>query len=306
MTNKNYKTHEICMYAAFIFGIGAIIFPQKNADKTNVIAFLISAAFSVLLLFAFNTLLKSTFKNANNKILNAVFFILVIIIALYVATNSAKIYTDFVSNRMLPFSSRWAIAFIFLTVCAVLSACDMRVLLKFSLLTLVFSLLIVSVMFALSYKDFNLENISVLGFPDFKKTLMQSLSYLESLILPIFLMPIIKQSISPEDKNESLYLGCILGLLMLVTVILNSLLIFGVNTAGKMQYPYCDALSTVTLSKLFTRMDGFSYFLYFSGALIRTSLGIEVVKFLLREMGFKCLKSAVAVICTAVFLICIF
>ena len=73
--------------------------------------------------------------------------------------------------------------------------------------------------------------------------------------------------------------GCGLAAL----VLLNSVMLFGAELAGKFDYPYSAAISTISVGYLFSRMDGFSYFLGFACTLVRIGVCITTVKSLFKK-----------------------
>lgn len=283
--------------------------PGEYADKSNIIAFALCCA---VLFAALNLMAKPIsylFAANDNKCINvfrSIAFLAVIIICFYVAANTFNSYIDFVSERMLPYSYKSLIALIFLLSLVFLSLCEKSVVLKFSLVTFLLSLVVIVVLFILSAKDFKLENISLFGFPKIENTLKQAFSYFKGMFLLVLVLPVAQNLFFKKTNKSVLNLGLLFGVVALLLVILNSLLIFGPDAASKMDYPYCDAVSTVTLSRLFTRMDGFSYFLYFAASLIRSSLCVIIIKKLLEKMGLEYIKTATVMVCSSLYLICIF
>ena len=55
-------------------------------------------------------------------------------------------------------------------------------------------------------------------------------------------------------------------------------MLFGAQMSGEFDYPYAMAISTVTFGNLFSRLDGFSYFIYFVTALIKITVCVDVIK----------------------------
>ena len=66
--------------------------------------------------------------------------------------------------------------------------------------------------------------------------------------------------------------------MLLGITILNSVLLFGIEFSGVLDYPYSSAGSTVTFGNLFTRMDGFLYFVYLASCIVKCAVGIFVIK----------------------------
>ena len=77
-------------------------------------------------------------------------------------------------------------------------------------------------------------------------------------------------------KRKTLTLGLSFGFFLLGIAILLSVMIFGAELSGRLDYPFFSAVSTVTIGKLFTRMDYLAYFIYFSSALIKITICLFV------------------------------
>ena len=79
-------------------------------------------------------------------------------------------------------------------------------------------------------------------------------------------------------KKGVTLLGVGVGCVAFGICILNSVLLFGIDFAGELAYPYSVAGSTVTFGYLFTRMDGLLYFVYLISCVIKCTVAIEIIK----------------------------
>jgi hypothetical protein len=71
--------------------------------------------------------------------------------------------------------------------------------------------------------------------------------------------------------------GLVLGGGVLALCFFNSLLILGGSMGEIYEYPYVAAVSTVTAGKLFARMEGLLYMMYFGAACVRVSVCISLI-----------------------------
>ena len=69
---------------------------------------------------------------------------------------------------------------------------------------------------------------------------------------------------------------------MLLLCIAGSILLFGPNLAGELDYAYSQYISTFTVGRLFTRLDFFAYFLFFITSISKIWVLGQTVKELLR------------------------
>ena len=106
--------------------------------------------------------------------------------------------------------------------------------------------------------------------------------YIKKVTLPCFLIGVFARDNGFSKKTA--VSGAVLGNLTLAFCILNSLLLFGNKFAGRLDYPYAFAISTVTFGNLFCRLDGFAYFIYFASCLIKITLSVSIIK----SITFNC------------------
>ncbi|MBP3626588.1 MAG: GerAB/ArcD/ProY family transporter [Clostridia bacterium] len=288
-SKANYTLHTIFLCAIFLMGNAVIILPFPSADDKTflgyIFAFFISFGVCFLLLPILNNLYtKKAFKNSFQK---AVFIALYGATALLSAIEAYRCfyqYADFVSKTVLPKVSPILISLIFIAIAIYLSFRHSSVIFKFSLFSFVLVFIAVAAFFIMSYKNFRLDNISLLQLPTSKKLIKQTIPYLLKVFLP-FLLVLIYQACQFEriGKKQTLW-GLSLGGITLALTLLNSVLLFGAPLSASLDFPYASAISTVTVGYLFSRMDGFSYFIYFACCLIKISVCIGIIKSLIKRI----------------------
>jgi arginine exporter protein ArgO len=64
----------------------------------------------------------------------------------------------------------------------------------------------------------------------------------------------------------------------------NVVLLLGEHFGATRDYPYSEAVSTVTAGKLSARMEGFAYLMYYAIAAVKTAVSIAFACCVIREM----------------------
>lgn len=258
---KNSK-HFLWLSTLFIFGGTIINSPFKNADKLTFLGFLISFILSVVAVFA---VYKFSFLDFAAPFL-----------AIYFIGDVSVNFLSFVSKTILKNSQNFWVLLLFVIPIIYFCTKTHQQILNFSLVTgIICSTLLVFFFFA-TFKDFSFKNIYIYSFPTPKNLFLQALPYIKSITLPcIVLATYAKQQ---KVEKQVLLSGLSVGNLLLLISIFNSILLFGTTLAGEFEYPYALAISTVTFGNLFSRLDGFSYFIYFVSALIKITVCIKVIK----------------------------
>lgn len=280
-----YFTHQIALYSLFIMGNAVIGLPQKSADEFTFLGFLVTAAVSLLANLALSFFICRLFSIAKTasikKILVPCLAVLVALFALWCAADTFSSFIYFVGEVILPQASPFLITLLFLFLVLFFITRSKEAALKFSLLCFWGIAGVIIFFFLASARDYNLQNIFVFSLPDWEQLYDQAKPYIQNPLLPCLLLSAYNAVAFKESRLKATALGIAAGYTLLGLCILGSVLLFGPYTAGRLDFPYSAAVSTVTLGSLFTRMDGISYLLYFACALTR----ITVCGYIIIEMG---------------------
>lgn len=260
-----HRTHLIAVSFMFVLGNAVITLPPKNADEYSFLGFLAAGVLAVAVCFGCWFLPFNKFIAFVSSV-----------ISLYVIYDTFVTFVRFIKNNLLQQTLPFLIAIPFILIILFLSLKTQEVLLKFSLVTAVLSVAIIALFFFSTFKNFKFENIFIYSLPNFSRFLKQLFPYFKGIVLPSVILSVFAKI--SGFKKGTLVLGFGMGYLFLALTILNSVLLFGINFSGSLQYPYSSAGSTVTFGNLFTRLDGFIYFLYLSSCLVKSSVGIFIIK----------------------------
>jgi hypothetical protein len=282
-----YSKHTAAICAVYILGNAVIGLPAENANEFTLIGFFASA---ILLLIA--QILLSAFcaffagdvlrYSLSKKIISAVFLAATAVFALFIAASTFCKFTYFVSKVVLPKNSDFFVVIIFGSTIIYFCSRRQENVLKFSLVSFVFIVGIIAYFFFASFPNFNFRNLLIFQLPSIKEICTQAKPYIKNPFLASFILPVYCIFCFGERRTRDGFFGVLAGEVLLGVCVATSVLLFGATLAGRLEFPYSSALSTVTVGRLFTRLDGFSYYVYFACSLVR----ITVCNF----VALNCLK----------------
>ena len=290
-SNKVFFTHATALSALFILGNALITAPTVSADEFTFLGYLVSVSISFLLYFiAFPVSIFFYKENSqqNNliiKILKIVFYIAVAIFSLFCIADTFKAFILFIKQIILKNTSLTLIVIVFLAVCLFFASRRQEDILKFCLLCFWFVLGLMLFFFFATMHNYNLRNIFIFRLPEFKNLYNQMLPYIKNPVLPSLLLPIYNVIVFKKNRKGAAFSGLALGSVLLGLGILSATLLFGTTFAGELDFPYSAAVSTVNIGRLFTRLDGFSYFIYFAAAITRITVCIFIMITTLKKLA---------------------
>ena len=265
--------------ALFVLGNSVIIMPAKSADEYTFLGFIVAAIIGTLAVFILNPLadfLANEQQTTLIKIIKVIIFSALSLSAAFFAASTFTDFTEFIREIILPQTPKAVIILIFLLAVVFFALKRQEDTLKFALLCCGFSVVAIIFFFFATLGNFDMRNIFIFRLPGIKEFSNSVLPYLSNVVSPILLLPFYRVFVFGNKRATACVHGAVLGFILLGLCILSSVLLFSPQLAGKLDYPYAAAISTITVGKLFTRMDGFSYFLYFSAAIIKINICIYV------------------------------
>lgn len=280
--------------AVFTAANGLICAPYSG---TSILPFVAAAAFAFFAVAVTQFLLIKISKERAEISKRAVFLALSIASA-FAAVFSLREYSRFIFDDVLTRGNYLTVKAIF-TVCVfALAAAREHAIYKFSLLSAVLVSGVFAVLFFTSLKTFDAENlksaISLTGF-SFKQTAV----YYFKMFLPT--LPAAAFVCGNEKAIKAGALGTAWAVLLCAVVLLDCILSFSLPLAAKLDYPYIDDISTVTVGSLFTRMDGFAYIAFFVCYLVKCGVCVRLCGRLVQRAGIKNRKAALAAVCVLIF-----
>ena len=285
MNENKYGIHTVGIFALFLLGEAGILIPFYNSNEKTFLSFLIAVAAALMLIIGISIAFKFLSHYISiNSFFEKILYSAVIIYCAYIAVECFNTFLEFASAFILPGASKLLIGFVFTFVIIFASLCPVASFLKLGFILFVFSVAMLFVLFLFSVPQFSKDNIILLSFPDFSDVLKQSFDILKKIFLPFVVTPFFCLSCKQSRKPKYL-IGFFIGAVMLACCFLNSLLIFGAPLSARLEFPYSEAIATVTVGNIFTRMDGFSYFVFFSSSFVKITLCAKVSLELIKKIG---------------------
>ena len=288
-----YRFHITALAALFILGNGVIIFPTSVADEYTFLAFLLCTLAAFVLFFVFRGIIGKAYSfeptvntKPYKKALFTILYFVTAAIALYYAVDTFYAFSLFVSELALR-NFPVIVGFIsFLAVVVFMNLCKSSAFYKFSVIAFIFTALAIIFFFLASLKNYRISNIFIFSLPPLKDLFSQTKEYFMGIILPLLLFLCFEASVLKSHPKPYTLWGIASGTLLLCLCILNSVLLFGTRFAGTLDYPYASAISTVTIGRLFTRLDGFAYFVYFAASITRITVCTILIKSIFNKIRF--------------------
>lgn len=285
-----FRSHQSALTALFILGNGVIIFPRNDADEYTFLAYILCTVGAFLLYIFLTPLINKVygFKPQENtksykKALLIILYFITAAASFFSAVSAFVDFSLFVSELILS-DLPVAVAFLAFLLIVVFFVLRRREdFLKFSLLAFTFTALVISFFFIASISDYKLDSIFIFTLPDLKTLFPQIKEYLFNPMLSVLLIAIYEVFVFQRVRKSVSVWGLGLGFLLLGLCILNSVLLFGTHLAAVLDFPYASAISTVTIGRLFTRLDGFSYFVYFASGITRITVCLFLIKALFQK-----------------------
>lgn len=255
---------SITVTTIFLIGNTVINLPFSEYPQGVIIGFFLS----VILGYLFISLLGKRLSKAKLSKADKVFFALY---CLFCATVTVRNFITFSDRVLLPEISSVYPSILFVLLLWFVCRQERKILLKLSVVSAVIIVISCAVLFLFSIKNIKLSSFSVLSLTDIKGILYEaaaflSMSFLQSVILIYFL--------ECHSFTGSVKKGYIIAVTVLLVCFIQSIGVFGVSLTGRLINPYADSVSIISLSGKSTRLEGFSYFLYFSATLIKSAVCI--------------------------------
>jgi len=276
-----YSKHTAAISAIYILGNAVIKLPGKSTDEFVFLGFLLSAVFLLAAYFIVSPICvffigAKSGTSIFRKTLSVIFLVATSVFALFIAANTFSEFIYFISKVVLPKSSNFFVVLIFGATAIYFHSRRQENVLKFSLVSFVLVAAIIIFFFFASIWNFNFKNVLIFYMPSFKELYHQAQPYIKNPLLASLILPVYYVFCFGESRTRDGFCGMLAGEALLGICIVTSVLLFGTSLAGSLDFPFSSAVSTVTVGRLFTRLDGFSYFIYFACALIRVTVCLFV------------------------------
>ena len=272
---KDFK-HTVCLIAVFLIGNMIISFPKGEGQRGSLWGFFICLAFSFLLVLfysylqSYNGFSLNMFSNSSLLSLFSLFAVLTLCLFSYIVC--CKEYIVLVDTLRLNNTSRFLIAPVFILLTALLSTSKTKLVKSFSLVSFAVVLICSIFMFLLSVSQ-SKPNLFYSALPiDIKQNFIQALTYFIHSFGQIIIVLLFIGKKSRASSKKLLLLGISAGSAVFFICLLQVLFHLGPFVTELLDFPYAAATGSVTAAKSYSRLDGFTYYIYFICSLIKASV----------------------------------
>ncbi len=297
-TKINNNLSYIALISLFFIGNTVINLPFGENINGSLPGFFIAVLASIPFVLRISKISLS----ANKSFFGVTVTCLFVMYALFCGIVTLRNYVTFSDKIILPEIGSFFPSLLFLGLLWLICREKGSVLLKLSLISALLVFITVIILFLLSLNNISLKALIPNKSPTLKEIGYQALSYLSmSFIEGVVLIGIIK-----EKKRKAILGGFLTGAAVLLIVLLQSVSVFGYSLLSNLNYPYASAMSVITFGDKFSRMEGFSYLLYFFCTLIKTAVCIKAAKSALCKFFPKTEKYFMPAVLTVYALLCVF
>ena len=262
------------LVSLFIFA-GNMLAVGKGSLSELLLAAALGAVSLPVSAFAASSVFGEGEKNGASRVIFFVLSVAVAAAAIFVAGKTVWSFADFVGDVMLLRLPAVAVSVIFVLLCSYIAYCGEATVKKFTLVAFFVISLSALILFLLSLPALEFERIGRvlggLGANGVLKTFSE-------VFAPAVLAVVYISATGEKRARASLY-GTVIATVLLTLCFLNVFLLLG-GLGNSEDYPYSVAVSTVTAGKLFVRMEGFSYIMYYAAGAVRVSVCISLVRLL--------------------------
>ncbi|MBE6810138.1 MAG: hypothetical protein E7521_03660 [Ruminococcaceae bacterium] len=263
MKNKNYALHIFALGVLFIFG-NTIISMPTNVFNVYFLGFMCLISYALILLARL-----MIYLSPKSKIIMYALNISVLLLSVWGAVTTFADFITFLKAEQLPQASVMLLSTVLIAVTlAFVYSSDLAVY-KYGLLVALIAVVFVVICFAGGISVFNFSSVkSTLTAPQF--SVMSFIKY----FLPVAVLPFFINY--GKTYAKSLRLGIAAGFTGLLLCVMQVALTFG--DISRVAYPYLKAVGVLSSGSLFTRLDGFIYFVFFVTSLIKITICTKVAR----------------------------
>ncbi|MBE6729974.1 MAG: hypothetical protein E7568_07080 [Ruminococcaceae bacterium] len=274
MTEKINTTPSVFLITVFILGNSVINLPFTKYGGNALLGYILSVLIGIVYIFFCYRAAK--INKDSNSYFYKVFLGFFIIYCIFCGLICTRNFITFSDKVILPEVSSFLPSLLFLISLYFLSSVKKEVIIKTALISGLIITVILLLLFIISISNMKFSNIIIKDEISLGKILYECSSYFGlSFSQSIILMPFFMNTNLKTPKNTYIK-GFLLGSFLLLVSFLQCILIFGYNLASTLLNPYASAISITTLGNSYTRLEGFSYFIYFASSLIKTAICLRV------------------------------
>jgi hypothetical protein len=269
MENKlKHSFSHISLYCIFFIGNAIINLPLKENANGSILGFLIAFLLGLAVILRLNTI---NF-NPRNTVSAKIIYTLLCLYALLCGIVTLRNFVTFSDRIILPEISSFFPTLLFLCLVWLLCRQNEKVILKLSFISFSVISVLLIFLFISSFEFLSFDFLDA-KLPTIKEVGYQSLAYFSmSFVQCVIIFGFIKSS------RNSLLNGYLIGGVFLFLTLIQSVATFGFSALTNLMNPYSSSVAIITFGDKFSRLEGFSYFIYFASTLIKTVVSLKAAK----------------------------
>lgn len=281
--------HVSALVTLFVLGNSIIILPLGNVNEFTFLAFLFSLFCGLVFYFPWSFSVEKIFNHTTEnfilKLLQVLILTSVTVFSIWCGADTLLCFLQFVGKVILPETPFLFTTITFLLVIALFLTKSQVSVLKFFLVAILGVSAIILFFFVATSFNFTFRNVFLFRLPKPENLFEQAYPYLLNAALPTLILPFYNILTFKKTKFKATVSGLFCGYLLLGFCVIGTVLLFGADFAGSLDFPYSAAASTVSFGRLFTRLDGFSYFVYFICALAKITVCLHTTFLSLKKLN---------------------
>ena len=274
-----FYSHTVALSALFVIGQFIITLPFIET-MSDFLAFLLSAVAGGLLCFIISPILS-----IKNKLINIVIFIIIAVYSAFVLAETFGAFCGFARTVLFKDSFFVSIVLSFFIICLYFVLSKSQNLLKFALISFIYSAFVLLIFLGLLLPNFKISNVFKWGDIEFNNMFDDFKQYFLNIFLSSVLIKFYQSNNFKDNKRNAVVWGVLSGAFILTVCGISAVLLFGSGFTGVIEYPLVSVISTVSVGKLFSRLDAFFYFIFFFSCLLKISVCGSVINSSLKNIN---------------------
>ena len=259
---SSFYPHFISLCAMVCLGQAQLLVFAGKPILSFFIAFLVYLTASLILFLLSGIFVKKTPPKSA-----AVFWLACAVYSLFVFKDTFIVFLKFAETVVL----KNEISLVLLFAVSLLSLLMLKKegFLKLSLVFFVLSVVIVFNLVILLFGKYDFKEIKHL-FTGSQNLIQNVWLFSKEAFLPLLILIPYQVTIFKRLRPKVYFIGGITGAVILICIYLVPILVFGSGFSSRLAFPFSDAVSTISVGRLYSRLDGFYYFFVFSSTLIKS------------------------------------
>ncbi len=281
-TKAVFYTHTIAVSALFILGQFIITLPFISGFY-SLLGYLLSAVAGVLICLICVPL---TEKIVTGKIafLKGIILFSICVLAAFTLAETFKIFCRFVCDVLLDSASLFFSVVLFGGVCIYFAFRRQEDILKFSLLSFIYSIAVIIIFTLLLLPNLKAENIILPENFSLSRLIDGTKKQFFSIYVPAVLLGFYQYAVFGKTQKSAVLGGVTIGALVLSVCLFSCVLLFGAEFSAVLDFPYSAAVSSISVGRLFSRLDALLYFVFLVCCLVKIQVCIFTVRFCLKKI----------------------